>query len=151
MGNEKTIAIGSDHAGLELKEQVKDILKSAGYKVIDYGTDTKDSVDYPDYGLLVARAVKTGEAGRGIAICWTGNGMTIAANKIKGIRATLCLNKDMAYYARLHNDSNVLTMSQKYTPSGEIEAIIKTWLETSFEGGRHQRRITKINEAECEK
>jgi len=135
-----TIAIGSDHAGFELKEKVKSILMELGEGVVDFGTDGKDSVDYPDYGLRVANAVADGEANRGIAICWTGNGMTIAANKVKGIRATLCLNREMAYYARLHNNSNVLTMSQKYTDPDEVEEILKMWLETEFEGGRHERK-----------
>jgi len=143
-----TIAIGSDHAGFELKEKVKSILMKLGEGVVDFGTDGKDSVDYPDYGLRVANAVADGEADRGIAICWTGNGMTIAANKVKGIRATLCLNREMAYYARLHNNSNVLTMSQKYTDPDEVEEILKMWLETEFEGGRHERRLNKIKEAE---
>ncbi|RKX29998.1 MAG: ribose 5-phosphate isomerase B [Candidatus Zixiibacteriota bacterium] len=143
-----TIAIGSDHAGFELKEKVKSILMKLGEGVVDFGTDGKDSVDYPDYGLRVANAVANGEANRGIAICWTGNGMTIAANKVKGIRATLCLNREMAYYARLHNNSNVLTMSQKYTDPDEVEEILKMWLETEFEGGRHERRLNKIKEAE---
>ncbi len=142
------IAIGSDHAGLDLKEKVKEILQRLGYSVIDFGTDSKDSVDYPDYGLKVARAVAHHEADKGVAICWTGNGMTIAANKVHGIRAALALNKDMAYFARYHNDSNVLTMSQKYTPDSEVEGIVKTWLDTAFEGGRHERRVKKIEEAE---
>ena len=143
-----TIAIGSDHAGFELKEKVKSILMELGEGVIDFGTDGKDSVDYSDYGLRVANAVADGEVDRGIAICWTGNGMTIAANKVNGIRATLCLNREMAYYARLHNNSNVLTMSQKYTDPDEVEEILKMWLETEFEGGRHERRLNKIKDAE---
>jgi ribose 5-phosphate isomerase B len=148
MASNETIALGSDHAGYELKEKVKGILQSLGYKVLDFGANSKDSVDYPDFGLAVAKAVVSGRADRGIAICWTGNGMTIAANKVKGIRAALCLNKDMAFYARSHNDSNVMTMSQKYTADLEVEAIVKTWLETSFEGGRHERRLKKIEQAE---
>ncbi|PKK84611.1 MAG: ribose 5-phosphate isomerase B [candidate division Zixibacteria bacterium HGW-Zixibacteria-1] len=143
-----TIAIGSDHAGFELKERVKSILTQLGHGVVDFGTGGNDSVDYTDYGLRVARAVAGGEVDRGIAVCWTGNGMTIIANKVKGIRATLCLNKDMAYYARLHNDSNVLTMSQKYTDLNDVEDILKTWLGTEFEGGRHERRLNKIKDAE---
>lgn len=143
-----TIAIGSDHAGLEMKEKVKTILQQLGYGVLDYGTHEKESVDYPDFGLKVARAVVSGEADRGVAVCWTGNGMTIAANKINGVRATLCLNKDMAFYARSHNDSNVLTLSQKYVDEKELEDILKTWLETEFEGGRHIRRLEKIRKAE---
>jgi len=143
-----TIAIGSDHAGFELKEKVKSILTQLGHGVVDFGAKGKESVDYSDYGLRVANAVAEGEVDRGIAICWTGNGMTIATNKVRGIRATLCLNKDMAFYARAHNDSNVMTMSQKYTNENEVEEIVKTWLEAEFEGGRHERRLNKIKEAE---
>jgi len=144
------IAIGCDHAGLELKEKVKKILTRLGNDVIDFGTNSKDSVDYPDFGLKVARAVASGEVDRGVAICWTGNGMNIAANKVKGIRAGMALNPDMAYYTRLHNDANVLTLSQKYTPENQLEEILKNFLETKFEGGRHLRRIEKIKAAEEE-
>ena len=142
------IAIGCDHAGFELKEKVKEILTRLGHDVIDFGTDSKESVDYSDYGLRVARAVADGEAERGVAICWTGNGMSIATNKIRGIRATLCLNRDMAFYARSHNDSNVMTMSQKYVDGRDVEDILKIWIDTKFEGGRHERRLNKIKEAE---
>jgi len=144
------IAIGSDHAGFEFKEMVKKILTGLGHQVVDFGTNGKESVDYSDFGLKVAHEVADHRADRGVAICWTGNGMTIATNKVKGIRATLCLNKDMAYYARLHNDSNVLTLSQKYTDENELQDIVRTWLETAFEGGRHTRRLEKISRAETE-
>ena len=144
------IAIGCDHAGFEMKERVREILQKLGQGVVDFGTNGKESVDYPDFGLKVARSVAAGETDRGIAICMTGNGMTIATNKIKGIRATLCLNREMAFYARAHNDSNVLTLSAKYTDGGELEDIIKVWLETPFEGGRHERRLDKIKQAEEE-
>jgi len=143
------IAIGSDHAGFELKEQVKKILIKMGHEVLDFGTDSKESVDYPDFAFKVARTVAGGEVERGVAICWTGGGMTITANKVRGIRAGLCLNREMAYYSRLHNDTNVLTMSQKYTDPKEVEEILKVWLETEFEGGRHARRLDKIKESEC--
>ncbi len=143
------IAIGSDHAGYELKEQVKKLLIRMGHEVLDFGANSTESVDYPDYGLRVARTVAGGEVDRGVAICWTGGGMTITANKVTGIRAGLCLNREMAYYSRLHNDTNVLTMSQKYTDPKEVEEILKVWLETEFEGGRHQRRLDKIKAAEC--
>jgi len=143
------IAIGSDHAGFELKEQVKKILAKLGHEVVDFGTNGKDSVDYPDYGIKVARAVASKEVERGVAVCWTGGGMAIATNKIKGIRAGLCLNKDMAYFSRYHNDTNVLALSQKYNDPREVEELVKTWLETAFEGGRHTRRLQKIADAEC--
>ncbi len=138
------IAIGSDHAGFELKEEVKVILKARGHEVIDYGTDSTESVDYSDFALKVARAVAGGEVDRGVAVCWTGNGVTISANKIDGIRATLALNPDMAMLARAHNDSNVLTLSSKYMEEDKLEEILKAWLETEFEGGRHLRRLSKI-------
>ena len=142
------IAVGSDHAGFEYKEKVKAILQMLGHEVLDFGTSGKDSVDYSDFGLKVARAVADGDADRGVAVCWTGNGMTIAANKIKGIRATLCLTKDMAKLARAHNDSNVLTLAQKYTREDVVEVIVREWLNTDFEGGRHERRLNTIKEAE---
>jgi ribose 5-phosphate isomerase B len=145
-----TIAIGSDHAGFELKEKVRIILQSLGHGVIDYGTHSRESVDYPDFGVRVARATAANQVDRGIVICGTGNGMTIVANKIKGVRATLCLNRDMAYFARRHNDSNVLALSQKYTDQGELEDILKTWLETEYEGGRHVARLEKIKKIEEE-
>ena len=138
------IAIGSDHAGFELKEIVKVILEARGHEVIDYGTDSTESVDYSDFALKVARAVAGGEVDRGVAVCWTGNGVTISANKIDGIRATLALNPDMAMLARAHNDSNVLTLSSKYMEEDKLEEILKAWLETEFEGGRHLRRLSKI-------
>ncbi|HHI02787.1 MAG TPA: ribose 5-phosphate isomerase B, partial [candidate division Zixibacteria bacterium] len=139
---------GSDHAGFDLKEKVKVILQNRNIEVIDFGTESKDSVDYPDYGLRVAQAVVTGQADKGVAICWTGGGMTIATNKIRGVRATLCLDKDMAFYARSHNDINVLVLSQKYVKDENVNDIIDTWLSTEFEGGRHTRRLEKIKNAE---
>ncbi|NOY89541.1 MAG: RpiB/LacA/LacB family sugar-phosphate isomerase, partial [FCB group bacterium] len=121
------IAIGSDHAGFDHKEKVKVILKNLGYEVIDFGTNSKESVDYPDFGLKVAHAVARGDVTYGVAICWTGNGMMIAANKVKGIRAGMALNRDMAYYTRLHNNANILVLSGKYTPADQLEEIVKTF------------------------
>jgi ribose 5-phosphate isomerase B len=142
------IAIGSDHAGFDLKKLVKEILEKLGIEVIDFGTDGRDSVDYPDYAFKVSGAVASGEVDRGVAVCWTGGGMTIAANKVKGVRAGLCLNKDMAFYSRAHNDTNVLALSQKYIEPDQVEDIVKTWLKTEFEGGRHIERLNKIKDAE---
>lgn len=142
------IALGADHKGFPFKEKVKSILTRLGHAVIDFGTDNEDSVDYPDYGLKVAHAVAEGKAERGITVCWTGNGMNIAANKVKGIRSGMAVNKDMAYYTRLHNDANVLSLSGKYTPETELESIVKTFLETAFEGGRHVKRVEKIQQEE---
>ncbi len=142
------IAIGADHAGYEMKEKVKKYLEEFGHEVVDFGTEGKESVDYPNFALNVAHAVADGEADRGIAVCYTGNGMTIATNKVKGIRATLCINKEMAHYARYHNDSNVMTLSQHFTDEDELKEIVKTWLKTEFEGGRHTRRLDIIKKAE---
>ena len=142
------IAIGCDHAGLEFKEKGKAILIRLGHEVIDFGTDSKDSVDYPDFGLKVARAVADGEVNYGMTVCWTGNGMNIAANKIKGIRAGMAVNPEMAHLTRLHNNANVLTLAQKYTPEDQLEEIITQFLTTSFEGGRHIPRLEKIQKAE---
>jgi len=142
------IAIGCDHAGLEFKEKVKKILTSWGHEVTDFGTNSKDSVDYPDYGLKVAHAVANGDVERGVTICWTGNGMNMAANKVHGIRAGMALNAEMAMLTRSHNDANVLTLAQKYTPVEQLEEILKNFLETPFEGGRHINRVNKIINAE---
>ena len=138
------IALGCDHAGFELKEEVKAILKSWRHEVTDFGTDSKESVDYSDYALKVAEAVAVGIVDRGIVICWTGNGVNITANKVEGIRSALALNPDMAHLARAHNNSNVLALASKYLKLSELEDILKVWLETEFEGGRHLRRLAKI-------
>lgn len=142
------VALGCDHAGYEWKEKVKAILTERGHEVMDFGTNSKDSVDYPDFGLKVADAVSAGLVDRGIAICWTGNGMAIAANKVRGVRAGLALNPEMAYLTRLHNDANVLTLAEKYTPEEDLPEIVRLFLETVFEGGRHKRRVDKIRAAE---
>ena len=138
------IAIGSDHAGLEFKALVTRLLTEMGHEVTDCGTLTKDSCDYPDFGIKVAQAVVAGEVDYGVNICWTGNGMMMVGNKVKGARAGIALNAEMAYYTRLHNDANILTLAQKYTPEDQLPEILKTFLETKFEGGRHQRRVDKM-------
>ncbi len=142
------VAVGSDHAGFKMKEKVKRLLLKRQVEVVDFGTDSEESVDYPDYGLKVARAVAGGEVDYGITVCWTGNGMNMAANKIRGVRAGLALNPDMAFLTRSHNNANVLTLASKYTPENQLEEIIKNFLETPFDGGRHQRRLDKITDAE---
>ena len=142
------VAVGSDHAGFEFKEKIQSILRQLGYEPIDFGTNSKDSVDYPDFALKVARSVAAGEADYGITICWSGNGMAMAANKVNGIRAGLALSPDMAYLARLHNNANVLSISQKWTPEEQLEEIVRTFLTTEFEGGRHAPRVEKIQAAE---
>ena len=139
------IALGADHKGFQYKEKVKKFLQGKGYEVIDFGTFSEESVDYPDFGFKVAKAVANKEAERGILFCWSGIGMCISANKIKGIRAALCLNEEMARLSREHNDSNVLSLSAKFIPEEKLLKIVEVWLNTSFEGGRHQRRLDKIS------
>ncbi len=142
------IAIAADHAGFEFKEKIKQILIKLGHEYIDLGTDSKESVDYPDFGLAAARKVAGGEADYGITVCWTGNGMNMVANKINGIRAGTAINVEMAQLTRQHNDANMLTLSQKFTPEDDLADIVKTFIETDFEGGRHVKRIKKIHAAE---
>ncbi|MFH1374506.1 MAG: ribose 5-phosphate isomerase B [bacterium] len=142
------IAIGADHKGFEFKQKVEQILTGLGHEVVDFGTDSTESVDYPDFGLRVANAVASGEVDRGITICWTGNGMNITANKVRGVRAGLALNADMAHLTRLHNDANVLSLASKYTPEDQLEEIVRQFLQTEFEGGRHITRLDKIRRAE---
>ena len=142
------IIIGSDHAGFALKESVKGALSAEGFRVFDAGTHLNDSVDYPDYGVIAAERVSAGEFERGILICGSGVGMTIVANKFPGIRAALCLDEGTARLSRQHNDSNILVLAGRKTEAAAAERIIKTWLETPFEGGRHQKRLDKIRELE---
>ena len=142
------VAIGSDHAGFEWKEKVKKYLNDFGYEVVDFGTKSKDSVDYSEFGLKVAHAVADGEFDYGVNICWTGNGMAMASNKVKGIRAGLAVNAEMSHLTRLHNNANILVLAQKYTPENEIEEILKQFFNTKFEGGRHLRRIERFMDEE---
>ena len=142
------IALAGDHRGVVLKDKVKRILQAQGYEVVDAGTNSTEPVDYPDFGLKAARMVAAGQVDRAILICWTGNGMGIAANKVKGVRAGIAFNRDMAYYTRLHNDANVLVLGDKYMAAQELEQIVMTFLTTEFEGGRHVQRLKKIHDAE---
>ncbi len=142
------IIIGSDHAGFALKETVKSYLSSAGYRVFDAGTHREESVDYPDYGVLAAERVSSGEFEKGILICGSGVGMAIVANKFPGIRAAVCLDEETARISRQHNDSNILVLAGRKTEPAAAERIVKTWLETPFEGGRHQERLDKIRQIE---
>ncbi len=144
------VAIGSDHAGYHLKEKIKEFLISKGYQVIDFGTDSEDSTHYPIFARDVALAVQRGEADRGILVCGTGIGMSITANKFKGIRAALCLNEYMARMSRLHNDANVLCLGDRVLGEELALSIVEVWLETPFEGGRHQKRIELIADIEKE-
>ena len=138
------IAIGSDHGGFELKQFVMKHLDELGLAYRDYGTYSADSCDYPVYGEAVARAVASGEAEKGIVICGTGIGISIAANKVKGIRAALCGDCYSAEYTRRHNDANILAMGARVTGSGLALKIVDTFLNTAFEGGRHAKRIALI-------
>ena len=139
------VAIGCDHAGIELKEQLIVLLEKMGIEQLDEGTNTPDSVDYPDFGEKVSMAVASGMVDRGILICGTGIGMSIVANKIKGIRAALCSEPFSARMSRLHNDANVLVLGGRVTGMSLAEDITRVWLETPFDGGRHAKRLDKIS------
>lgn len=142
------IAIGADHRGFRAKEHLKEFLQGLGPAAEDFGTFSEDSVDYPDYGEKVARAVAGGEYERGILICNSGIGLCIAANKIPNIRAALCWNEETARMSRAHNDANILCLAASFTEPELMEKIVKVWLSTSFEGGRHARRVNKIRALE---
>jgi ribose 5-phosphate isomerase B len=142
------VAIGADHAGYELKERVKRLLEAGGHEVSDMGTQSTDSTDYPQYAFRVAEAIRDGAADRGVLVCDSGNGIAIAANKVEGIRATICLSAKQAEMARRHNDSNVLVLGSAYIAPADVEPTVGTWLSTSFDGGRHARRIGQITEYE---
>lgn len=144
MGRNYKIAIAADHRGFRLKEKIIRFLKAKRLTVIDYGTDSEDSCDYPDYVLKAAGAVGRGRSERAIAICHSGIGSAIAANKVKGVRAALVQNVTQARLSRAHNDSNMLVLGAGFVKAAEVKKIITTWLETEFEGGRHARRIGKI-------
>lgn len=149
MSPKHPIALASDHAGLDLKKRVAEwIQQELGYPVNDLGAFSDESVDYPDFGMLVARAVSTGEADFGILICGTGIGMSIIANKFSGVRAALCHNKETASMSRQHNDANILVLGARVLPEETALDLVRTWFNTPFEGGRHQRRIDKIHELE---
>ncbi len=140
------IVIASDHAGYFLKEKIKDFLISEGYEVLDVGTNSAVSVDYPEYGFKAIEKILKGEAERGILICGTGIGMSIVANRFPGIRAALCHEPFSAKMARLHNNANVLVLGGRLIGDGMAVEIVKTFLSTEFEGGRHERRLNLIEE-----
>lgn len=140
----KPIALASDHAGFELKAIVEGYLEARGVAYKDFGTDSAESCDYPDFAHPAALAVESGECSMGIAMCGTGNGIAMTLNKHQGIRAALCWNKEIAALARQHNDANVLVMPARFIDAVTALAIVDTFLDTAFEGGRHQRRIDKI-------
>ena len=140
------IAIGCDHAGYELKEKVKAKMAAAGHEMIDVGTDSTESVDYPKYGHAVGRAVADGSAERGIAICGSGIGISIACNKVPGVRAALCTSTEMAEMCRRHNNANVICMGARMISEELAFAMVDTWMTTEFEGGKHERRINELDD-----
>jgi ribose 5-phosphate isomerase B len=138
------VAVGADHAGYLLKERVKRHLESMGHDVLDVGTDSTESVDYPLYAFQVAEAVRDGRAERGVLICDSGNGIAIAANKVEGIRAALVVNPRHAELSRRHNDANILVLGSMLLPESEETATLDVWFSAPFEGGRHARRVGQI-------
>jgi len=143
-----TIAIGCDHAGVELKNELLSLLNNLRIQYIDYGTDSPESVDYPDFGEKVSDAVSSGKIESGILICGTGIGMSIVANKFPGVRASLCNDLFTAKMSRLHNDANILVIGGRIVGKDLAKEIVKTWVNTPFEGDRHCRRLDKITKIE---
>ena len=139
-----TIAIGNDHAGTQYKFEIVKFLEKKGYKVLNFGTDTDESMDYPDSIHPVANAVESGEADFGITLCGSGNGAQMAANKHQGIRAALCWNNELVELARAHNNANVLSIPARFISAQQALCFVEIFLTTEFEGGRHQNRIDKI-------
>lgn len=139
------ISIGNDHAGPEYKKAIVEMLKANGYEVTNYGTDSADSVDYPDFAHPVALDVESKKADFGIIICGSGNGIAISANKHQGIRAALCWMKEIAVLARQHNNANIISIPARYTSIPQAVEMVQTFLNTDFEGGRHQNRVDKIS------
>ena len=140
------IAVASHHGGYKLKEYLKKYLEEKGEEVIDLGTDSEESVDYPVYGKACGEAVVSGKADRGIVCCGTGIGISIAANKVKGVRCALCTDVHMAEMSRKHNNANVLALGGRTTSDEDARKITEAWLDTGFEGGRHQRRVNMLDE-----
>lgn len=139
------ISIGNDHAGPEYKKAIVEMLKANGYEVTNYGTDSADSVDYPDFAHPVALDVESKNADFGIIICGSGNGIAMSANKHQRIRAALCWTKEIAVLARQHNDANIISIPARYTSIPQAVEMVQTFLNTDFEGGRHQNRVDKIS------
>ena len=139
-----TIAVGSDHAGYKLKTRIKSLLNELGFSVLDLGTEDENSVDYPDYANKVVKAIKSGNAGNGVLVCGSGIGMSIAANRHKGIRAALCFDPSDVELARKHNDANILVLRGRFISENQAKQCVKKFFSTAFEGGRHQRRVNKL-------
>ena len=148
MGNK--VALAADHAGFEEKEKIKRTLDNLGVEYIDMGTTSTDSVDYPDFAKKVGDAVSKGEVDSGLLVCGSGTGMAIAANKVKGVRAAVAWNPDIARLAREHNDANILSLPARFMSDEEAAKVLKAWFDASFEGGRHAKRVEKIEELESE-
>lgn len=138
------VPIGADHAGFQLKEKIKVYLIEKGFEVKDFGCFSEDSIDYPDYGHPVAEMVENNEGIKGILICGSGNGINMTANKHQGIRSALCWNKEIAVLARQHNDANIIALPARFISFEEAIEMVDVFLQTDFEGGRHQQRINKI-------
>lgn len=136
--------IAADHAGYELKEALKKYLSEKGYEAVDFGTNSTESMDYPDVAHPLAEALENGEFGFGIAICGSGNGISMTLNKHQKVRAALCWNTELAALARQHNNANVLSLPARFISTDEAKAIVDSYLQASFEGGRHERRVQKI-------
>ncbi|MBD8004454.1 ribose 5-phosphate isomerase B [Bacillus norwichensis] len=145
------VAIASDHGGVNIRKELLQLMDEMGIEYVDLGCEGSGSVDYPDYAVPVAEKVVSGECDRGILVCGTGIGMSIAANKVKGIRCALVHDVFSAKATRLHNDSNILAMGERVIGPGLAREIAKTWLETEFEGGRHEKRVQKITDYELDK
>ncbi|ACV64846.1 sugar-phosphate isomerase, RpiB/LacA/LacB family [Desulfofarcimen acetoxidans DSM 771] len=143
------VAIAADHGGFQLKKEIIECLRADGFEYKDFGTYSEESVDYPDLALAVAEAVKAGDYDRGIICCGTGIGVSLAANKVPGIRAALCHDTFSARCAREHNDANILTLGQRVIGAGLAAEIVRIWLNTVFAGGRHARRVEKIAQIEA--
>ncbi len=141
----KSVAMCSDHAGYELKEVIKQHLQAAGITIEDFGTHSTDSCDYPDFAHACAEAVQSGKDYPGIALCGSGNGMAMSLNKHRGIRAALCWDVDLARLARAHNDANILVLPARFINANKALAIVETFFSTPFDGGRHEKRVEKID------
>jgi len=144
------ISVGTDHRGLEQKRMVSLIAEAAGHEVVDHGANSTESCDYPDIAKVLGESVASGSTDRGILICGTGIGMSIAANKVKGVRAAVCNNTDQARLSRQHNDANVLCIPGDSFEESAVREMVSAWLETEFEGGRHARRVEKVKQLEDE-
>lgn len=140
------ISLASDHGGLQLKNQIIEYLKQNGHEISDFGTYNTDSCDYPDFARPAALAVASGKCERGIVVCTTGIGVSMVANKVKGVRCALCFNPDMAHMTRAHNNANVIALGQKYVDFETAKQIVDEFLNTPFEGGRHSIRVNKIED-----